>query len=167
LEKRRNNFIGKWWIWWICIQHIRKIIALFENIKPDNEIDKKITSNLKHLILLAFFLSSALLSVAQTKVFKTYEEYREGKGEEMETQYGDYTVGTFGHVLKFKTKDGTLVKYKTDEIWGFLFQGKFFRSVGKKEIAMLMDTGKVNYYINGYAGMQSIIHPEKKRVNYF
>ena len=122
---------------------------------------------MKFLILVTYLLSFTFLSFGQTKIFKTVDEYVNGTGEVMDSVYGNYSVGNFGHVLMFKNLQGEKVKYSTDDIWGFLFRGRFFRSVGKREIAMLMDTGRVNYYLNGYVAIESLLHPERQVLTIF
>jgi hypothetical protein len=115
------------------------------------------------LIFVSIFMASFFAS-GQTTVFKTYEDYLHGSGEKMDNEYADYSYGTASHSVKFKNIDGNIVKYKSNDIWGFLFQGKLFRSVGKYDIAMLVDTGRINFYTDGYLGMNVILHPNKKYI---
>ena len=120
---------------------------------------------MKYIFLL--ILTIPLLSLGQTKVYKTEEDYTSGKGEVMDSEYKIWTnQSTFGNLVKFKTLEGNGVSYNPKHIWGFHYRGYFFRTVGK-ELAMLTDTGSVNYFINGYAGIGFIHYPDRTESDYF
>jgi len=71
-----------------------------------------------------------------------------------------------GASIKFKSVDGKETdKYNPRDIWGFIFKGQFFRSVDN-ELAMLVDTGKINYYINGFAGIGILTNPDHSAGHY-
>lgn len=109
------------------------------------------------------FLCAAMLCLSyftygQTGVFKTYEDYAAGQMEAMQDNVR--SPGTsFGVIYVFTTMDGGNKKYKAKEIWGFVYKGHLFRSDGR-DMAMLMDTGKVWYYLNGQASV-GMLHSGK------
>jgi len=100
------------------------------------------------MILISYFANG------QTGVYKTYEDYMNGNIEKMEDQVK--VKGTsLGLSYHFKSTDGSDIKYKPKNFWGFLYKGYLFRSDGSYT-AMLQDSGKVCYYINGEAGVALI-----------
>lgn len=119
---------------------------------------------MKYIFLL--LLSIPILTSGQTKIYKTEEDFTSGKGEVMDNNYIWKYQSTFGNFVRFKTLDGNEVNYNPKQIWGFHHKGHFFRTVGK-ELAMLTDTGSVNYFINGYAGIGFINNPDRTESGYF
>ncbi len=107
------------------------------------------------------FLAIAMVcssAIAQTTIYKTYEDFVNGKGEKMDDEYIKTFESSFGMALRFKNTEGEIVKYKPKELWGFTYKGVFFRSVGG-ELAMLQDSGTISYYLNGYAGIGMLKNP--------
>jgi hypothetical protein len=109
---------------------------------------------MKKGILLAVIIICCNCANAQTGVFKTYDDYLNGTMEKMEDDV-KVTGTSFGLSYHFTTTDGNAVKYKPKHFWGFIFKGTLFRSDGHFT-AMLQDTGKVWYYLNGEAGVAII-----------
>ena len=107
-------------------------------------------------ILLSLFVFN--FTKAQTKVFKSYEEYKSNTGEEMDNKF----INTFEQDLTrtitviFKTPDGKKVRYHPREIWGFTFMNQLFRSTNNNQFAMVVDTGKVYYYENGIGSIWAL-----------
>jgi hypothetical protein len=100
-------------------------------------------------------------SYGQTKIYTKYEDFLNGIYEKMDEEYLSWHEGSLGNNLKFKNSYGDIVKYKVKEFWGFTYKEHFFRSVSG-EIAMLIDTGKVFYWLNGFAGLDLISRPNNK-----
>jgi hypothetical protein len=73
----------------------------------------------------------------QTEVYKTYEDYVNGNMEKMKDQVKVKGI-SFGLSYHFKSVDGSDVKYKPKNFWGFLYKGYLFRSDGNYT-AMLQD----------------------------
>lgn len=101
------------------------------------------------VLLLSVLLYTDL--VGQTQVFKTYEDFVNGNGISMDSQNISWGSGISNYVI-FENNDEKKIKFQINKIWGFKYKGHLFRSVGK-ELAMLTDSGKVNYYLNGSAGL--------------
>ena len=83
----------------------------------------------------------------------------------MDSDYIRTFESTFGMLVKFKTPEGEVVGYNPKHILGFFLKGIFFRTVGK-EIAMLTNTESVNNFINGFAGISLIEHPDRTSGGY-
>lgn len=112
--------------------------------------------NISSLLSILFF-SSGLYS--QTKVFYTYDDFLNDKGEVMDDEFANTSQSTFGITIIFKSTAGEKKKFKPKEIWGFYFKGNLFRTVGNKEIGMLTDTGRINYYVNGCGAISKLSNP--------
>ena len=108
------------------------------------------------IILLSLFVVN--FAKAQTKVFKSYEEYKSNAGEEMDSEFiNTFEVDLTRSVrVSFKTLDGKKVRYHPKEIWGFTFMNHLFRSTDNNQFAMVVDTGKVYYYENGIGSIWAL-----------
>lgn len=106
-----------------------------------------------------FLTSSVYFTNAQTGIYKTNGDYLSGNIEKMSD---DLSVkGTsLGLSYHFKSINGSDIKYKPKNFWGFLYKGYLFRSDGSYT-AMLQDSGKACYYINGEAGV-NMLHTGKE-----
>lgn len=98
----------------------------------------------------------------ETKVFLTYEDFLNDNGIPFEQQYYAYGAGPLelNYFLKFKTQDGKTKKFHHDEMWGFLYKGQLFRVVDNYDFAMLLESGKVMFWINGLQGMDIVSHDD-------
>ncbi len=111
------------------------------------------------ITILILFISSICVSLhAQTKIFKSYEDYVSGTGETIDGNYTDWVSGTFGSLIKITKSDGKIEKIHLKDFWGFTNQGYTFRKLGF-ELAMLMDTGKINYWYNGMGAVKLLSSP--------
>ncbi|MFL5764294.1 MAG: hypothetical protein ACJ77K_10180 [Bacteroidia bacterium] len=94
--------------------------------------------------ILFLYINTAL---AQTGVFKTFDDYKAGNltvmDEEMKVNAGIASILTF-------QKDGQKIKYSPKEIWGFLYKGYLFRCYGNT-VYYVESNGKVILYVNSYA----------------
>ncbi len=117
---------------------------------------------MKKMILTSAVMLACLAISAQVKLYKTYEDFVNGKYESFSDEDIKWTQSPLGITLKFRNEQGKIVKYKTRDFWAFSYKEHFFRSVGG-EFAMLQDTGKIYYYINGMPGIQIANDPIKNR----
>ena len=108
---------------------------------------------MKITICILFVFSICLSLQAQTKIFKSYEEYVNGTGKTIDGNYTDWVSGTFGSLIKITKSDGKVEKIHLKEFWGFTNQGYIFRKLGF-ELAVLVDTGKINFWYNGMAAVR-------------
>lgn len=109
---------------------------------------------MRKLFICLFLTFEIYCANAQTGVFKTYQDYLSGNIEKMNDDVN--VKGTsLGLSYHFELPDGSDVKYKAKNFWGFLYKGYLFRSNGSYT-AMLQDSGKVCYYISGEAGVKII-----------
>jgi hypothetical protein len=108
------------------------------------------------IILLPLFAFN--FAKAQTKVFKSYEEYKSNTGEEMDSEFIYTNEVDLTRMVRvtFKTLDGNKVRYHPREIWGFKFMNHLFRSTDNNQFAMLIDTGKIYYYENGIGSIWAL-----------
>jgi hypothetical protein len=116
---------------------------------------------MKKIIFSLIFFQIILLSYsnAQTYIYKTYEDYVKGTGEKMgdEVHFTVIAVMAVKTVnIKFVTLAGDKVKYKPKEFWGFMYKGFLFRSDNKSNIASLIDSANICFYINGFARLNQI-----------
>jgi hypothetical protein len=111
---------------------------------------------MKKVITLILSLAAVATSYAQGQIFKTYGEYLSKTGE----AYNEESLGTgeggfiFTKIVATNA-NGNTVRYRPDEIWGFTFKSHLFRTA-KKGFAMLKDTGKVCFYVNGIAAIEAL-----------
>jgi len=115
---------------------------------------------MKKMILTSAVMLACLAISAQVKLYKTYEDFVNERAETFDNEYIGWKESTFGMAIKFKNDEGQLVKYKIKDFWGFVYKDHLFRSVGS-ELAMLQDTGKIYYYMNGFAALDLISRPEQ------
>lgn len=95
----------------------------------------------------------------ETVLYNTYDEFVKGAGDKMDDDWIRWTESTFGRSVKFN-KGGAKVKYQTGDFWGFIYHGQLFRCCGK-ELGMLLENGKITYWINGFAGLDMISRPDQ------
>jgi hypothetical protein len=113
---------------------------------------------MKSLILLLFITTFSIVAKSQTIVFKTKADFLNGTGIVMDSEYVKTWESSFGMAVKFKDIDGKETEwFNPKRTFAFLYKGRFFRSVGA-ELAMLIDTGKINFFINGFAGLGMLSH---------
>jgi hypothetical protein len=115
----------------------------------------------KKIILLNFLAFSLSFSFAQTGLYKTYEDYKKGNLEKMDEIKQWVTANMNVSYVNFISPDGSIVKYKPKDYWGFVYQGNLFRSRGNHDYACLKDSGKIFYYENGHAWIGIIKHDTK------
>ncbi len=121
---------------------------------------------MKNVLLSFLLLIVCFCTNAQTIVYKTYENFEKNEGEKMEEDFYKTREGTFGHSVKFKDANGKVTKYSPKDLWGFLYKGHLFRSV-KGELAMLQDTGTINFWLNGFASLSLLADSTRKQGYYF
>ena len=109
---------------------------------------------MKSSAILFLLLCTCVSGNSQDKVFKTYQDYLNNAGVEIEEFV--WAPETYNKVKVVFTKPGGgKVRYKAKQIWGFTYKGHLFRSTGR-QFGMLYDTGKVCYYINAVAALSML-----------
>src|ERR1035437_5289648 len=95
----------------------------------------------------------------------TYDDFVRGTGEQIQDVIRGWE-GTFGFNVRFINSNGEKTKLSNRSFWGFIYKGHFLRTKGY-ELAMLVDTGKINFWINGYAGLGMLWHPNDNTAGSF
>ncbi len=116
---------------------------------------------MKKILFCFLFAVTTSYCEAQIIVYKTYQNYLDKDGQVMNDDYFESYESTVRHSLIFKASSGKLSTFYPKEIWGLTCKDKIFRSV-KGEIGMLVDTGRVNYWVNGFDALVSLIDPNNK-----
>jgi hypothetical protein len=111
---------------------------------------------MKKLLFIFLLLFQVSKINAQTGVYKTYEDYVNKNLISMDTII-DFEIGSFsGAKITFLNSERKNETYKAKQMWGFVFVGHLFRSIGL-DIAEVIDTGKVCYYESGISHLRSIM----------
>ncbi len=108
---------------------------------------------LQHKLYFLFFLILLSINVlAQTGIYKTYEDYKSGNIELIDNVYNVWwKADSFGKMVVFEIKDEKTKKYKLKDFWGFTYKGYLFRSMleGYKDLVCVLDSGKIILYMQG------------------
>jgi hypothetical protein len=118
----------------------------------------------KVILFLAIVLCYSTTN-AQDAVFKTYEDFVKGTGEPIQDLIEARGGFAARHII-VKDLNGEKVKYEWKDIWGYTYKGFLFRVLEHHLYAMLVETGKINYWINGSAGVHLLFHPESQIGSY-
>ena len=114
--------------------------------------------NLKLIILITFILSS-IFSNAQVTVYRTFDEYKNGKGQEFDNLKNYKQIDAKIRLVLSKNNIESAIICK--DIWGFMYKNSLFR-VDKDNsgysLAMVVATGKLVYYENGLAHLRMLYH---------
>ena len=118
---------------------------------------------MKKIILLAFLITSGLISRAQTGYFKTYQDYTNNKITPMEE--GSIYFGHLGGELQivFKDSKGKKIKKNGSDMWGFKYKDQLFRVGGlyHENFYKVMSQNDAIYYQNGPAHFDMLKHDSK------
>ncbi len=102
------------------------------------------------MIGLMVMLFNSSQSIAQGLIYSTYEDYQQKRGTEFDEYSGMFWGATSVIALKFKS-NGATIKIRPAKTWGFEYKGQLFRICAKDGIpVMLLSTGKICYYENGF-----------------
>jgi hypothetical protein len=119
---------------------------------------------MKKIAALILSLIAGICSYGQGQVFKTYEEYLNKTGEaydEGSISTAESDIGYGNMKIIVKNANGSTVRYRPADIWGFTFKGHLFRTT-ERQFAMLKDTGKVCFYINGIGAIEALQREDGK-----
>lgn len=111
---------------------------------------------MKKIIVSALLFISIFQSKAQTGVYKTYQDFVDRNLILMDTVDNYSWSSLSGAKIIFLNSQGKKKVYKSKQMWGFIFEGHLFRSIGL-DIAAVIDTGKVCYYESGIAHINMIM----------
>jgi hypothetical protein len=123
----------------------------------------------KYIFFFILFYITIGFSKAQTGIFTTYKNYLNGEiklmdemdiNQDVITGLGKITITSF----KCK-KDGQKIKYKPNEIWGFLYKGQLFRC-SANDFFYILENGKVILYANGWAAYDQIKNEKSSGIVY-
>lgn len=111
---------------------------------------------LKLVSLFTFFFLYTLNANAQlVKIYKTFEDYQKGIGEEYDDYKGFYHI--FGSTTLKLIKDDEIHQVACKDIWGFKYEFSTFR-IDKKysSPAKVVTIGNLIYYENGIGHLEMI-----------
>lgn len=114
----------------------------------------------------SLFIILPCIAFSQIKMYKTYNHYKNNKPEEV---YKDFTKGIMDNTSKLIVYDQNGERTKIPvHYWGFEYKGMLFRIAykgslgGYREPVLVVSTGKICYYENGFAHLDAIINNAKK-----
>lgn len=116
----------------------------------------------RFLIIKAILFIILASGYSQTGVYKSYDDFVNDRIEPMQDTVG-FIEFNLGSTLKFLTPQGSEVKYKPKDIWGFLLKGSLFRTDGNITL-YVADTGKIFYFENGGAHIRMLRKEVKNAV---
>ncbi|HMN07088.1 MAG TPA: hypothetical protein PKD45_15340 [Flavobacteriales bacterium] len=105
------------------------------------------------ILVAAFLLLSAMGIMAQNVLYRSYEEYAENRGQEVEGPFDvEPRVGRFVVTLR---QGEVLVRVPTRKVWGFLNRGVLYRIEQQSFLPVrLMAQGPIYYWENGFAHLR-------------
>ena len=105
-----------------------------------------------------FFLFTFLISLAahaEVVIYKTYQVYKDDKGEKYDDYHG--FQHTKGNVILSFLKDDKKTKIACKDMWGFKYNDILFRTdVKNNQPVRVVVVGKICYYENGIAHLGMI-----------
>ncbi len=115
-----------------------------------------------------FFSLILLLAVltgrSQTGYYITYDDYISGNLQNMR-DIDDFAIGALPSRIFFINPEGKIQKVFGKNMWGFILKGNLFRCIGR-DVAKVVDSGKVVYYESGVAHLKMILFNTDKAVFY-
>lgn len=116
-------------------------------------------------IFLVMLMAVALPSLAvrnQLVLYRTYDDYKAGKGESLGEFMGyDWTLGKLRVFWYADEKKKKVVDKDVSAYYGVTIADRLYRIIGTKPYAMLQQ-GKFAYYENGFGHMNMIVENEGK-----
>ncbi len=106
----------------------------------------------KSILFLGFLLSLSQLLAVENQFFKTYAEFKAGKGTKFDEIPSLWSSG-FGKGITITFEmNGQNEKVQSNDIWGFVYKDALYRIAVLDQLPVkLISNGKIHYYENGWA----------------